>query len=287
MTSDYGPVAGSNESTNLSQKMEKLRSILVELESVLVAFSGGVDSSFLLKVAHDTLKGKAIGVTATSDTLPLVELKHARALAKEIGVEHVVVETGEMCDPNFLANPPDRCYYCKKTLFSKLQELAEECGVRHVVEGSNYSDLTDYRPGKRAVERLAIKSPLAEAGLTKDEIRALSRQMGLSTWDRAAAPCLSSRIPYGSEITLEKLHRIEQSERYLREAGFKVVRVRDHGDVARIEVPAEELLELFNDARRTEIGEKLKSFGYKWVAVDIEGFRSGSLNEALRDTENG
>lgn len=287
MTLDTGPISGPHESSELSEKMKKLRAILSGLESVLVAYSGGVDSSFLLKVAYDTLGDKAIGVTATSDTMPLVELKHARALAKEMGVEHVIVETDEMCDPNFLANEPDRCFHCKRLLFTKLRELAVECGAKHVIEGSNLSDRSDYRPGKKAVDMLSVRSPLAEAGLTKDDIRTLSRQAGMSTWDRAAAPCLSSRIPYGSEITLEKLHRIEQSERFLRELGFKVVRVRDHGDVARVEIPVEELSRLMSDDLRGKVTQKLKSFGYNWVAVDMDGFRSGSLNEALRDRDDG
>lgn len=274
-------------SGELSEKFEKLKSILVDRGSVMVAFSGGVDSTFLLKVAADVLGDKVIAVTAESETLASAELKLAVANAKTFGVRHMVVRTDEMCDPDFVANPPDRCYHCKKTLFSKLTELAKELDVASVIEGSNFDDLSDYRPGFRAVEEFAVTSPLKEARMTKDDIRILSRQLNLTTWDKPAAPCLSSRIPYGSPITKEKLTRIEQGENYLRSLGLTVLRVRDHGDIARIEVPPEDMSRLFGNGRAAEITEKFKSFGYGYVAVDLLGFRSGSLNESLSKEGDG
>lgn len=228
-----------------------------------------------------------MAVTAESDTLPKAELDLATATAAAFGVRHLVVPTDEMCDPDFVANSPDRCYHCKKTLFGRLTKLAEEFGFAKVVEGSNFSDLDDYRPGFKAVEQFSILSPLKDARLTKEDIRALSRKMNLPTWDKPAAPCLSSRIPYGSTITKEKLVRIERAESYLRRLGLTVLRVRDHDDVARIEVPPEQIAWLLDESRRVEITEKLKSYGYQYVTVDLLGFRSGSMNEVLKRGSNG
>ena len=282
------PNMPSDKNVNeLSEKLQKLKSILIDHASVIVAFSGGVDSTFLLKVATDVLGDKVIAVTAQSDTLASAEFDSANTSAALFGVRHMVVHTDEMCDPDFVTNPPDRCYHCKKTLFSRLTELAEELGVPNVIEGSNFDDLSDYRPGFRAVDEFAVSSPLKEAGMTKDDIRILSKQMDLSTWDKPAAPCLSSRIPYGSPITKEKLIRIEQGEAYLRSLGLKILRVRDHGEIARIEVPPGDISQLFRNGRAVEITEKFQSLGYGYVAVDLLGFRSGSLNESLLKEDHG
>ncbi|UCC45829.1 MAG: ATP-dependent sacrificial sulfur transferase LarE [Candidatus Zixiibacteriota bacterium] len=268
-------------------KLARLRDILQDLDSALLAFSGGVDSSFLLKVAHDMLGEKVVAVTSDSETMARPELQLAQSMAKSIDCKHILIKTNEMCDPDFVANSPDRCFHCKKTLFGKLTELAREHNLKYVIEGSNIDDVSDYRPGFRAIEQYGVRSPLKEAGLTKDDIRVLSKSMGLSTWDKPAAPCLASRIPYGSEVTPEKLHRIEKSEEYLHSLGLRVVRVRDHGAVARIEAPPENLPMLIDPAKSAEISDSLKSFGYQYVAVDLKGFRSGSLNEPLKDEQDG
>ena len=284
LTTDSRSAEISNE---LGAKLAALRRTLRGLGSVAIAYSGGVDSAFLLKVAVDELGENVLAVTGDSETIPRTELDHARDLARSLGANHLVVGTNEMCDPNFVANPPERCFHCKKTLFGALTKLAAEKGISHVAEGSNFSDLDDYRPGMKAVEQFNILSPLKEAGLTKDDIRQLSRQLGLTTWNKPAAPCLSSRIPYGSAITTDKLRRIEEAEKYLRGLGFKILRVRDHDDIARIEVPPEDMPRFLGDGISTDVTEKLKSLGYRYVAVDLIGFRSGSLNEVLKDTDNG
>lgn len=270
-----------------SSKLVALKTILKELHTVLVAYSGGVDSAFLLKAAVDELGDRVLAVTADSQTIPRAELQAATQLARSLGARHLIVNTNELSDPQFATNPPDRCYHCKKTLFATLTKIARERQIEYVIEGSNLSDLGDYRPGTKAVDQFQVRSPLKEAGLTKDEIRLLSRDAGLPTWDKPAAPCLSSRIPYGSEITVERLRRIEAAEAFLHELGFKILRVRDHGTVGRIEVPKEDLPRLLSDDVSERVGEKLKTLGFQFVAVDLRGFRSGSLNEALDGKPDG
>lgn len=283
---DLGAKIACLPDVRLKEKYGKLQDILGQLESVLVAYSGGVDSTFLLKAAVETLGDNVLAITGDSETIPRSELENAITWAKSIGAHHKVIQTKEMVDPEFIVNNPDRCFHCKKTLFSTLTSLAKSEGYQTIIEGSNVDDVSDYRPGFLAIEKFKILSPLREAGLTKNDIRKLSQVAGLPTWDKPAAPCLSSRIPYGSPVTSEKLSRIEKSEEYLREIGFSVLRVRDHGDVARIEVPREIIAKLVEGDYPEKITEKLKSFGYRYVSVDLLGFRSGSLNEVLKDISN-
>ena len=276
----------NDTSLDRNHKFVKLKQIIEELGSVVVAYSGGVDSTFLLKTAVDILGDKVLAVTGDSETVPRSELENACRLAELIGANHKVISTNEMCDPDFVANAPDRCYHCKKTLFSILNDLANQEKYNAVIEGSNYDDISDYRPGFKAVKEYQVRSPLCETGLTKADIRYLSQSVDLPTWDKPAAPCLSSRIPYGTPVTKDKLIRIEAAEAYLRELGFSVLRVRDHGDVARIEVPRESVVKLIEGDYPEKITKKLKSIGYKFVSVDLIGFRSGSLNEVLKDRAN-
>lgn len=274
-------MAGNNLSAELTSKFEKLKNKLAELENALIAYSGGVDSTLLLKVAADVLGKKLTAVTAHSEVTPPHDYEEAVIFAESLGVNYIVIKTDELQDANFVSNPPDRCYHCKSMLFKRLSEIAREKKIKWLLDGSNFDDITDYRPGSRAAKEFGVISPLKEAGLTKDEIRALSKEMSLPTWDKAASPCLASRVPYGQVITPEKLSRIGQSEEYLRTFGIKELRVRDHGDVARIEFPVDKMSLFLDETTRDKIIDKLKSFGYKYVALDLQGFRSGSLNEVL------
>ncbi|RJP67043.1 MAG: ATP-dependent sacrificial sulfur transferase LarE [Candidatus Abyssobacteria bacterium SURF_17] len=263
-------------------KEQRLRKILGDLGSVLVAFSGGVDSSLLLKVAVDTLgHDNVLAVTATSSTYPKPELDEACRIAEQIGARHMVIESEETEIPEFVANPPNRCYYCKRELFGKLARLAEEQGLAAVVDGSNADDRADHRPGRQAAEELHVRSPLMEAGLTKADIRELSRQVGLPTWDKPALACLSSRFPYGTTISPEKLSQVEAAEQLLRKKGFRQVRVRHYDYTARIEVGATELKRFFEGSLIAEVVAELKRLGYTYVTLDLEGYRTGSMNEVL------
>jgi uncharacterized protein len=243
-----------------------------------------VDSAFLLKVAVDTLGDRALAVTARSDSYPERELQEATVLAASIGAKHLVVETHEMEHESYISNPSNRCYFCKTELWDTLSPLAAEGAIAALADGFNADDVGDYRPGAVAAREHGVRSPLLEAGLTKQEIRALSREMGLPTWDKPAMACLSSRVPYGERISREKLEQIDRAEQLLRELGYKQVRVRHHGDVARIELPPEDLPRFFSDGLAEPIARRIKELGFDYVALDLQGYRSGSMNEVLKLT---
>lgn len=266
---------------NAETKLERLRVQLREIGSAAVAFSSGVDSTFLLRVAHEVLGDRVIAVTARSRSFPKRELDEAAAFCRAEGVRHEILDSEELGIPGFVANPPDRCYHCKKALFGKLIAFAQMNGLAAVLEGSNVDDDGDYRPGLRAIRELGVRSPLHDAGLTKAEIRALSREMGLPTWNKPSFACLASRFPYGERITAAGLERVERAEQWLMDAGLGLtqLRVRSHGDMARIEVPPADIPRIA--ARAEEIAAALQSFGFAYVALDLQGYRTGSLNEVL------
>lgn len=261
-------------------KLEQLKSNLKKMESVAIAYSGGVDSTFLVNVAQDVLGEKAIAVTATSSTYPKRELEQAKQLAKNIGIKHVIINSEETEINNFSKNPTNRCYFCKKELFSKIKQIANEENINYVLDGSNVDDTNDYRPGIKALEEFGVVSPLKEAGLTKKEIKELSRKMNLDTWDKSPFACLASRFPYGVEITKSKLEQVEKAESFLHALDIKQFRVRYHNEIARIEVSKNDFQHILKNS--DEVVKKFKELGFKYITLDIEGYRIGSLNEVLK-----
>lgn len=268
---------------NLESKIKNLKMILNSMNKVLVAFSGGVDSTFLLKLAKESLGEKGvIAVTVTSPLYPLREVEFAKKLAREIGVRHILVESNELQIEGFSKNPPHRCYLCKKELFSILRKVAQHEGIAHIVEGSTLDDEKDFRPGGMAIKELGVRSPLKEAHFSKNEVREASRELGLSNWNKPSFACLASRFPYHYEMTEEELKRVNEAEEFLMGLGFTQVRVRHYKELARIEIYPEEFERLIEKSIREKVVSHFKNIGYKYVTLDLQGFRSGSMNEVLR-----
>jgi uncharacterized protein len=265
----------------LNDKLSNLKHDLKRMGRIVLAFSGGVDSTLLLKVASLSGPDKVIAVTASSESLPMQELAFAREMVSNLGIEHRIIKTEELRDNHYADNPPDRCYYCKRELFTKLREIALRENVTFIIDGTNADDARDWRPGRRAAEEAGVHSPLLTAGLCKEEIREISRRLGLPTWNKPATPCLSSRFPYGQRITAPALERVDRAERFIKQFGFKDLRVRVHSDTARIEIDPEDFPVLTDESVRRKIVVFLKDLGYKYITLDLQGFRSGSLNESL------
>jgi uncharacterized protein len=265
----------------IEEKWEHLKALLQDMGGAVLAYSGGVDSSLLLKAAFEVLGPRLIAVTAVSETYPARELPAAREFARSVGVLHRVLHTEELASEDFSRNAPDRCYHCKRELFEKLKGIAGDEGIPFVIEGSNTDDLSDYRPGRKAALEFGLRSPLVEAGFSKADVRECARRAGLPVWDKPSLACLSSRIPYGTRITAGILRTIEAAEDQLREMGFRQARVRHHGDIARIEVESAEFAGLLQESAAERIAKAFKELGFTYVCLDLEGYRTGSMNEGL------
>lgn len=265
----------------VQDKLQKLQTLFTQMECALIAYSGGIDSTLVAKVAFDVLGEQALAITANSPSLLPEDFEDAQVQAAGIGISHQVVATHEMDNPNYTTNPVNRCYFCKSELYDTLKPLAAEWGYAYVVDGVNADDLQDYRPGIQAAKERGTRSPLAEVGITKLEVREISKLLDLPWWDKPAQPCLSSRFPYGEEITVKKLRRVGQAERYLRNLGWSTLRVRSQADTARIELPAAEIPAFVQNTNLTELVEVFKGCGFTYVTLDLEGFVSGKLNQEL------
>jgi pyridinium-3,5-biscarboxylic acid mononucleotide sulfurtransferase len=266
----------------MDAKFEHLTALLREHENLLVAFSAGVDSTFLLKAAHMTLGDKAVALTASSPTAPPGELDEAKSFTASLGCRHIVLDSHELTNPSFAANPVNRCFFCKDELFRICRAEADKLGIASVADGANLDDLHDHRPGMKAAEEWGVRHLLVEAEMTKDDIRRYSRELDLPTWDKPSSPCLSSRFPYGTSIDLERLQKVGACEVFMKSLRFREFRVRFHGDLARIEVAAAEIDRLFDKSVREAIVKRFKEIGFNYVSLDLQGFRSGSLNEVLQ-----
>src|SRR4026207_34355 len=267
---------------NLITKEERLREIFRELDSVIVAYSGGVDSSYVAYVANEELGRRAVCITGQSASLPEHQRREIDQVVQKFGFQHEVIQTEELENPGYRANNPDRCFFCKDELYTKLESVARTRGIKSIVDGSTVDDLGDYRPGRRAASQHAVRSPLIEAGLTKREVRELSRRVTLPTWDKPASPCLSSRIAYGTTVTIERLNKVDRGEEILREFGFREFRVRHHDQLVRIEIAAAEMDRVLQKDLIDELAKRFRELGFKYVTLDLEGFRSGSMNEVLK-----
>jgi len=266
----------------MDAKLKHLQHTLRETDGLIVAYSAGVDSTFLLKIAHMVLGERAIALTASSPTAPPGELESAKEFAAGLGIRHLVLDSNELANPSFTQNPANRCFFCKDELYRICRDQADALGIATIADGTNLDDLRDHRPGLKAAKEWGVRHPLVETEMTKDDIRRYSRELNLPTWDKPSSPCLSSRFPYGTEIDLERLKKIGACELFLKELGFREFRVRYHGDIARIEVAQNEFQRLLEKATRDAIVQKFKQIGFLYVGLDLQGYRTGSMNEGLR-----